>query len=402
MSCSSTDNIRFGIQTSNAGWTCYTTLKNISSSANLSFDVYNPTTGRIINIGSVNYTNTPSLTFYADGYNMYITLYDNISGNTNSFSSIYNKQVTGYLGGTAFAISSARGLSSELLFDNVFFYPTGLKGENGSTGFTGPTGSKGEQGKTGPQGPKGDNGETGYTGPQGPKGDNGETGPQGDTGYTGPQGPKGDNGADGETGPQGPTGTFGGIADSDIVPYIGYNTGATGSISHSATYFPSPSIVKVGGIDLGTPEQPFSNIWVGTVQTSSNTIYIGKAAISASNDGSITLPANSKIGSENINGFNRKVISATLASYDVLLSDSLLAVTDTNLDTSLTIYLPDAVLFSNKILNIVDEGGNAGTNSINISSRIGNTIIGQSSFEINQNYMAVTLYSNGINAWFLM
>lgn len=54
-----------------------------------------------------------------------------------------------------------------------------------------------------------------------------------------------------------------------------------------------------------------------------------------------------------------------------------------------------------KQYTIVDEGGNAGNNSITISANVLDTIIGQNSYIINSNYNAVKIYNNETNSWFV-
>jgi hypothetical protein len=87
--------------------------------------------------------------------------------------------------------------------------PTGLKGDQGTSGVTGPKGDQGDQGVTGPKGDQGTSGIQGVTGPKGDQGDQGVTGPKGDQGDQGVTGPKGDQGDQGVTGPQGDQGTSG-------------------------------------------------------------------------------------------------------------------------------------------------------------------------------------------------
>jgi len=89
---------------------------------------------------------------------------------------------------------------------------TGPKGDNGdvgATGIQGPPGGGGTPGGGGPPGPPGPDGPDGPDGPNGPPGPPGPDGPDGPPGpsVTGPPGPPGPDGPDGPDGPTGPTST---------------------------------------------------------------------------------------------------------------------------------------------------------------------------------------------------
>ena len=106
------------------------------------------------------------------------------------------------------------------------------------------------------------------------------------------------SGGFGSTGPTGPTGYFdSSYVESSIIPVTGYNLGPQGTISFTGSYFTSPAIVRLGGIDLGTPEQPFANLWVGNIQASSDAIYVGSVPISSNTvNNTLIFPAGSTIG----------------------------------------------------------------------------------------------------------
>jgi len=88
----------------------------------------------------------------------------------------------------------------------------GLRGTDGSTGFTGDQGDLGHTGSTGVQGPRGIKGSVGATGSEGPRGrrgDIGDTGSMGETGFTGDQGGLGHTGSTGTQGEKGERGSKG-------------------------------------------------------------------------------------------------------------------------------------------------------------------------------------------------
>jgi hypothetical protein len=97
--------------------------------------------------------------------------------------------------------------------------------------------------------------------------------------------------------------------------------------------------------------------------------------------------------------FIRTVVNA--ATYTVLLTDTLIGVTYTPTGT-VTITLPSASTYINRVLNVVDEGGNARNKNITINRAGADTIVGATSYVVNKNYESVTLYSNGGTGWFVL
>ena len=92
-------------------------------------------------------------------------------------------------------------------------------------------------------------------------------------------------------------------------------------------------------------------------------------------------------------------------TYNVQLFDSLIAVTYTNQNTGpAAINLPVANTYVNKLLRIVDEGGDASNNNITIIPSSGEHIIGSTSYVMNTSYGSVTMYSNGESPgrWFIV
>ena len=104
-------------------------------------------------------------------------------------------------------------------------------------------------------------------------------GPTG-SGGSGPTG-SGGSGPTGSGG-SGPTGYFdSSLVRTNILPYTGYSPGIEGTYSVVNPYFPNSGSIKLGGVDLGSPLQPFANLWAGDLQISSGTIFLGGVPISS-------------------------------------------------------------------------------------------------------------------------
>ena len=101
-----------------------------------------------------------------------------------------------------------------------------------------------------------------------------------------------------------------------------------------------------------------------------------------------------------ISTFGRTVV--TTASYTVLITDRILGVTRTATGVS-TINLPSAALYpSGYQLTIKDEALNATTFNIIIDASAAQTINGNLTATINADGDSLTIYSNGVDAWFTM
>lgn len=89
--------------------------------------------------------------------------------------------------------------------------------------------------------------------------------------------------------------------------------------------------------------------------------------------------------------------TAVAASYTLLITDYIVAVTSTA--SARTITLPTASSASGLTFVVKDESGGAGTNAITIDGDASETIDGATTKVINTNYGSMTIYSNG-TAWF--
>jgi hypothetical protein len=94
---------------------------------------------------------------------------------------------------------------------------------------------------------------------------------------------------------------------------------------------------------------------------------------------------------------NRKLVEK---SYRIEYSDSLIAC-DTAINP-ITLILPDASkLDPGHYFIIKDEGGNADVNIITITGKMGQTIDGEESIIVSNDYTSISIYSNGKNKWFI-
>ena len=110
-----------------------------------------------------------------------------------------------------------------------------------------------------------------------------------------------------------------------------------------------------------------------------------------------------------INDFPAIILSTTYAhtrvitDYQATVSDEYIGV-DTSI-MAITITLPEISTLgtpnNHKLYTITDEGGNALANNITIATSGGDTIIGQPSVVLNDNYNSISIYSDGTTEWFL-
>jgi len=111
--------------------------------------------------------------------------------------------------------------------------------------------------------------------------------------------------------------TYAANSTGDYVASIDYVISKFGSIS--VDMIPSvgaSSVIEGGvlvykGIDIGSPEKPFANIWVQSGKFAANTISIGTADISASEAGGVLLPQRTSIG------VSSNIIPTNLVSSDL-------------------------------------------------------------------------------------
>lgn len=96
-----------------------------------------------------------------------------------------------------------------------------------------------------------------------------------------------------------------------------------------------------------------------------------------------------------------KYITRTTISSNTTLTNQhcLVAVTG---GVPLTVTLPAASsVLEGRFYKIVDETGTAGTDNITIAADGSDTIIGEASILISDNYNSITVYSDGSTKWFI-
>ncbi len=139
----------------------------------------------------------------------------------------------------------------------------------------------------------------------------------------------------------------------------------------------------------------------GTISNASLPAHISVTYISASShiSSSAFVGDGSQLTNLSVSTFTRTEI--TSSTYSVLTSDYYVGVNFTGSGGS-TLSLPNAAAMnSGQTVIIKDESGTAGTNNIIINAGSGETIDGQTSQTIESNYGAISLYSNGIDKYFI-
>jgi hypothetical protein len=101
------------------------------------------------------------------------------------------------------------------------------------------------------------------------------------------------------------------------------------------------------------------------------------------------------------NKYNRRPVDSGITS--VLPGDDIIAHIGVS---GLTINLPGISSLAHgvtfKIYTIVDEGGNASNNNINIVPDLPDNVLGGSYFQLKQDFNSARFYHNGENGWFIM
>ena len=87
------------------------------------------------------------------------------------------------------------------------------------------------------------------------------------------------------------------------------------------------------------------------------------------------------------------------ADYNATVDDYLIGVDTSTI--AITITLPSASSTADQVFEIVDETGNSSQKNITVALQSGDTINGDDNLIINADYTAITMYSNGITAYFL-
>ena len=90
------------------------------------------------------------------------------------------------------------------------------------------------------------------------------------------------------------------IVDSDIIPATGYNIGSNEHVYLNTDYYPNENaILRTSGINIGSSNEPFANLYIGNILMSNDSILqLGNANITSSGN-KIDLPIGSTIGGVN-------------------------------------------------------------------------------------------------------
>ena len=91
--------------------------------------------------------------------------------------------------------------------------------------------------------------------------------------------------------------------------------------------------------------------------------------------------------------------TVTAVNYTALVTDTLIAVTDTSVARTITLPLA-STMAAGRVITIKDESGACATNNITVARTGSDTIDGATSAVLNANYQAKAFYSDGISKWF--
>jgi hypothetical protein len=118
-------------------------------------------------------------------------------------------------------------------------------------------------------------------------------------------------------------------------------------------------------------------------------------------DASISVDSKGRITSAS-NGPSYSITRVSSSNYSILETDYLVGVVYTT-SGAVTLVLPEISTLVNKkkIYVIVDEGGNASTNHITISTSGSDSILGTSSVIISEDYNSVSVYSDELDKWYV-
>lgn len=92
--------------------------------------------------------------------------------------------------------------------------------------------------------------------------------------------------------------------------------------------------------------------------------------------------------------------TVNVATYTADPHDDIIGVTYTQTGTC-TVTLPLISTVGKKRYRVTDEGGNAKKNRITIAVSGADTICGETSTTVRNNYNSLSIYNNGVDAWFL-
>jgi hypothetical protein len=175
----------------------------------------------------------------------------------------------------------------------------------------------------------------------------------------------------------------------------------------------SPTIVQDGdnlfdiiaiGYD-GTDYAQSSRIDLEVDGTPGSDDMPGRICFKTSPDGSQTPAEAVRISADKTlttyGGIKRNITTVNAATYDLLVTDDILNVTYTGTAAVTSLTLPAAQVVAGRTIVIKDAGGKSATNNITIDTEGAEKIDGADTLVLNDDYEAVSIYSDGSN-WFVI
>lgn len=144
--------------------------------------------------------------------------------------------------------------------------------------------------------------------------------------------------------------------------------------------------------------------------TDAATLYIENAPAAGTNEtitnpwalwvdaGDVRIDDNLTVTGSLTSSYTHTIVNT--ATYTILATDKFLGVTRTTTGAC-TITLPQISTVGQIIYYITDEGGNASVNNITINRAAADTISGNTSVTITQDFNSISLYNNGGTGWFI-
>ena len=136
---------------------------------------------------------------------------------------------------------------------------------------------------------------------------------------------------------------------------------------------------------------------------SSDQVYIGDQGLTNILADDVIISGSLIVSGSNTNlisSLTTKTTRITTSTYSVLDTDYRLGIRYT-LTGSCTLQLPDIFTYGERELRIKDEEGNADTNNIIVSASAGDLIDGSTALTLDRNYIAISLYNDGISNWYI-
>ena len=159
------------------------------------------------------------------------------------------------------------------------------------------------------------------------------------------------------------------------------------------TIISSSELANVAEIPMFNAEQLYGT----DISSTLNTVTSGSVLYYDSGEWTST-PSSSLLGT-----YTHTQVTTT--PYTVLLADDILGVRITTTSPSvITLPAISTLTGRKKRYTIVDEGGNAVNNNITVTANAADSILGQSTFVINQNYNSINIYSDPStpsSGWFI-